>query len=91
MERVQNSQHLKYGYKMEHILPRHIHICKTVNIWNIGLKNWTYYINPFTEQVPNNKHLKYGYKKAQIFPLTQGYMQNSEHLKYWYIKLNILY
>ena len=91
MERVQNSQHLKYGYKKAHILPRHIDICKTVNIWNIGMKNWTYYINPFTEHVPNSKHLKYGYKKAQIFPLTQGYMQNSEHLKSWYINLNILY
>ena len=49
-------------------LPRHIDICKTLNIWNIGIYNWTYCINPFTEHVPNSKHLKYDYKKALILP-----------------------
>ena len=47
-------------------LPRDRDISKIVNIWNIGIYNWTYYINHFTEHVPNSKHLKYGYKKEHI-------------------------
>ena len=61
MEHVPNSKHLKYGYKKAHILPRYRDICKTVNIRNIFIYNWTYYMNNFTEHVPNSNNLKYGY------------------------------
>ena len=85
MEHVPNSKHLKYGYKKAHIFTPTQDIYETVNIWNIGIYNWTYYIKPFTEHVPNSEHLNYGYKKAHIFTLPQGYI--CEKVNIWNIAI----
>ena len=61
MEHVPNSKHLKYHNKKADIITQHRDICETVNIWNIGIYNWTHYINPFMEHVPNSKSLNYFY------------------------------